>query len=326
MSPEGSGADESAGARGAWSAYWREGSTENALPDDNPGTQALSAFWRHYAEDLASRKPRARILDLACGGGFALRHLAALTRGAPLAWELLGLDLAATALQQPSVAPEASLLVGDAARPPFADGSMDVVISQFGLEYAGSDALVHCAGLLAPGGELTLLAHHAVGPIAASCAANHQLIEDVLACGVLEAMRDWFAQRSRGRPGSRQGAASADALHEPVRRLESALQTAPDCPARQLCARLHADLGRLYARADAYAPEEVLHWLEGMRGELASYRARMQGMLEAARSQADVRELLGSWASLGLQHCQSTALEVQGRPIAWQLTAIRPAA
>lgn len=315
-------------ARGAWSDYWREGDTEHALPDDNPGTRALANVWRGYAAELSSRGGRARIVDLACGGGFALRHLEAVSRASSLDWELLGLDIAAPALEQlrKRAAMPYQLVVGDAAQAPFADGSMTVVLSQFGLEYAGQEALAGAARLLAPAGELLLLVHHADGPVAVSCSANRDIVEGVLACGALEAMRHWFEQRAGGRQRPLARSQAAEKLREPISAMESLLQQSPECPARQLGGRIHADLARLYARADGYATADVLQWLDGMRAELVSYQQRMHGMLQAARDAADIQRLLADWAALGLQQCHADVLEVEGRPLAWKLTATRPAA
>ena len=316
------------GARGAWSDYWREGDTEHALPDDNPGTRALADFWRAYAAELASRDGSARIIDLACGGGFALRHLEAVSHAPSLDWELIGLDVAAPALEQlrgRSTTP-LQLVVGDAALPPFADGSMTVVLSQFGLEYAGQAALVRAACLLAPAGELALLVHHSDGPVAASCSANLGIVEGVLACGALEAMRHWFEQRASGKQRPLQRTQAAEKLREPISAMESLLQQSSDSPARRLAVRMHADLSRLYSRADAYATADVLQWLDGMSAELVSYRERMQGMLQAARGAADTQQLLADWTALGLRQCHADVLEVEGQPLAWKLTATRPAA
>lgn len=317
-----------AGARGAWSDFWREGDTEHALPDDNPGTRALADFWRGYAAELASRGGSARVIDLACGGGFALRHLEAASHAASLDWELLGLDVATPALEQlrGRSATPLQLVVGNAALPPFADASMTVVLSQFGLEYAGQDALVRAARLLAPAGELTLLVHHSDGPVAASCSANRSIIEGVLACGALEAMRHWFEQRAGGKQRPLQRSQAADKLRQPISTMESLLQQSPDCPALQLAARMHADLARLYTRADAYSTADVLQWLDGMRAELVSYRERMQGMLQAARCAADTQQLLSAWTAQGLQQCHAGVIEVEERPLAWKLTATRPVA
>ena len=313
-------------ARGAWSDYWREGDTEHALPDDNPGTRALASVWRGYATKLASRGGHARIVDLACGGGFALRHLEAAGHAPSLNWELLGLDIAGPALEQlrKSATTPLQLIVGDAARPPFVDGSMTVVLSQFGLEYAGQEALSGAARLLTPAGELLLLVHHAEGAVAASCRANRDIVDGVLACGALEAMRHWFEQRASGRQRPLARSQATEKLREPIGAMESLLQQSPQCPARQLVGRMHADIARLYTRADAYATADVMQWLDGMRTELMSYRQRMQGMLQAARGTADIQLLLSDWTSQGLLNCNADVIEVEGQPLAWQLTATRP--
>lgn len=49
----------------------------------------------------------------------------------------------------------------DAHALPFGDGSFDLVVSQFGLEYCGPAAWAEAVRVLAPGGRLLMVCHHA---------------------------------------------------------------------------------------------------------------------------------------------------------------------
>jgi len=320
-------ASDSTVAREAWSNYWQTGSTEQALPDDHAGTQALAAFWDRYAAEL-DRRSGGKLLDLACGGGFVSRRLLAALDAPARSWRLLALDLAEPAVRQLSHASagKSQGVVADAARLPFADGSIDAVVSQFGLEYAGLDALIGASVLLAPDGELTLLVHHADGSIAQSCRNNALVISRAREAGLLQAMMRLFTLL--GQSGASQSALNeaVQALQDAVSATESLLKTGPACAAMPWIQRLYQDVRQLYERAAAYEPAEALQWLHSMEGQLRSYGERMQGMVTAALSAAHIDALTQAWQQQGLAIRQAEALRVDDRALAWQLRAARSAA
>jgi SAM-dependent methyltransferase len=322
-------ATNTASTRDAWSDYWQESSTETALPEDNPGTQALVAFWLGYADALRHRQLGGRILDLACGGGFVSQRLTTALGAQGQRWEFLALDLAEPALRQLCRARPADVLAGvvaDAAKPPFAERSIDIVVSQFGLEYAGTAALVGAGALVAPGGELTLLVHHRGGSIASSCRNNHELVDAALDSGLLPGMVQLFSLLAT--PGVSPGAVRGfgDSLREPARAFESVLQAGPTCAAMPWLRRVYQDVAQLYERAAAYAPSEALQWLQAMEAQLRAYRERMVGMVTAALSAEQVQAVQRGWRAQGLAVEEVAALEVNGSPLAWQLRASRSAA
>ena len=101
----------------------------------------------------AGRLSDPRILDIGCGTGFNIAHLHGLgfTR-------VIGLDVAAEALNFCRSRYLTSLVQGDATRVPFVNGAFDIILALDLIEHVADDvaALRGLARLLAPGGVLVI--------------------------------------------------------------------------------------------------------------------------------------------------------------------------
>jgi SAM-dependent methyltransferase len=76
-------------------------------------------------------------------------------------------------------------LVCDARSIPLQSETFDIVTSQFGVEYAGVEAIEEAARLLAPGGCLALVLHIREGRIHGECAASLDAITRVQESGFI---------------------------------------------------------------------------------------------------------------------------------------------
>lgn len=97
--------------------------------------------------------PGARVLDLGCGVGVATKLLR--RHGC----EALGLDLVAKRLALARRAdPALAMVAGDAHHLPFADGSLDGILTECALSLVGYTAatLAECRRVLRPGGRLAI--------------------------------------------------------------------------------------------------------------------------------------------------------------------------
>lgn len=98
-------------------------------------------------------QPNEKVLDLACGTGWASRTIAALNKGA----RLFGVDIAHGLIESAKKLAKRSNLaieyeVGDAEQLPYEDGTFDAVISSFGIMFASKPE--------AAAGELTRVVKH----------------------------------------------------------------------------------------------------------------------------------------------------------------------
>ncbi len=138
--------------------YWDEQAASfDAEPDHGLRDPVVRAAWRDLLMPLLPPPP-ARIADVGCGTASLSVLLA------EAGYDVHGLDLSAQMLTAARIKLDAAgvhapLARGDAARPPFAPGSCDVVLERHVL-WAIDDqfgALRQWSRLLAPGGTLVLV-------------------------------------------------------------------------------------------------------------------------------------------------------------------------
>jgi SAM-dependent methyltransferase len=181
-----------------WVDYWKADCAASCEPENPATARAIALLWQGW---FAGFPDGTRILDVATGNGIVLAHAAAAARAQHRRFSLTGIDQAdidpprylrnldpdlRTARFIGSVAAEAL---------PFADGSFDLVASQYGLEYADLErALDEVARVLVNGGRLVWLAHSASSEIVRQHRRQAQELDFLLARdGPVAAMRRFVA-------------------------------------------------------------------------------------------------------------------------------------
>jgi SAM-dependent methyltransferase len=146
-----------------WTRYWRDAGVDGCTAAFPPEARdRIANGWRRRLATHAGDT----LLDVACGRGAVL----AIARTLGIS-SLTGVDLAEIDGGDPVIMTRI-----DARRLPFDANSFDVVVSQFGAEYAGLEA----AGLEAArvcGARLVLLTHAAEGPVVAHASDQIAQIE-----------------------------------------------------------------------------------------------------------------------------------------------------
>ena len=146
MKPEGA---ESRGRAADWDVYWRGTEANAAHREGGPQEPVLAQFWGRFFGQHLSAEAGAPMLDLACGNGAVTGY----ARQSRPGLDACCSDYSESALRELRKRhPGSRCVVADALNPPFPDGSFPVVASQFGVEYAGAEAVVAAGRLVAPGG------------------------------------------------------------------------------------------------------------------------------------------------------------------------------
>jgi len=152
--------------RGAWARYWASGAAHSCVGTfgDRYGG-AIAEFWRPVFANLAGR---ARVLDIATGNGALPRLLLDHCRDPRVTCDAIDFAAVRPSWLSPLPDDERSRVRFhgdvDAASLPFEDRCFDLVVSQYGFEYAEIDrALPEVLRVRAPQGGVAMVLHHAAG-------------------------------------------------------------------------------------------------------------------------------------------------------------------
>lgn len=312
---------------GCWEDFWRNAEGDREVMGGARQRPTLEAFWSAIL-DRAGLGSSDLVLDIASGAAPVAR-LAAARLEAGRRPRFVCADYAVSALAAARAAAGADVLpvAADARRPPFRLRSFPLVVSQYGIEYAGEAAFAAAAELVAEGGALAAIVHYRGGVIALECAENARIARAALDSGFLAAARHLFeAGGVRRRPGDGADGDAADAVRRAFAGVGAMLKRSPPSVGRDLIARYAGDAARLVARGAAYKPEEALSWLDEVGARIGAYERRMAAMVAAARSEAEMAAIAARLAGAGLRSIDFAPLkfEPDRPPGAWKLAAHRP--
>ncbi len=318
--------DENTDARrAAWTRYWGTGALHSCAGswDGNYGG-AIAAYWQ---QRFAALRPEHRVLDLGTGNG-PLPALILESLGAEGLPRVDAVDLAepspAWLARSPATARERIRFTGgvDMTALPFDDGSFDLVCSQFGFEYADRNrALTEIPRVLAPGGVVALVCHHAESRLAEVAREEVAHIEWLTGDGqvfdharallpyiALSASAEGVA-RLRGDPAAN---AARDAFNASLGSLqERAARSAVPDPLYE-----SADaLMRLMQMTAAEGEPRGRAALDAWRGALADAALRYWNTHSTAR--LEIEAVLGSNG----MSVESTLLREGGHLLAWAIDA-----
>jgi SAM-dependent methyltransferase len=297
-----------------WSEYWTTDGASgevfvNARGEKHP---YLAEYWKKKFEGLEKGD---RIIDLASGAGSVFGQLP----------DDHGLDLHAVDVSLEALGvlrsriPGTTTVVCAADSVPYQDHMFDLVVSQFGIEYAGIEAFGEAARLVSRGGSLIALCHIRDGYIdsnnraqlaEAMLAVETGFIDKAIALSEAAFSTDNDAQaKARGEfiPAERQLAAAV---------------------ARQkigIHAHLYQGFRQLFEERQCYALSDITNWLSEMRADLDRNIDRLTRIREVALSADDMIRVEEMLTAQGLQDVSYGSFETPGNdmPVAWELSANR---
>jgi ubiquinone/menaquinone biosynthesis C-methylase UbiE len=316
----------------AWEEYWQRAHEAAAHRGGGPQEAVLERFWSSFFSEAFSRLRGARVLDVACGNGALTRLALEAARQSPGTFAfVVAVDRSPAALHDLGKRfASVPRLLSDARRFPFPDGSFDIVASQFGLEYAGVEAVEEAARVLAPRGALAAVLHLTGGSIYRECAVNLEAMRAVRESGILPLTAEYFrAGKSAERDPGLVNAFRAEEVRfaAAVRAVDEVLVRHGEAVAGGTVYRMYADVARMYGNARAYDAQDVADWCVNMAAEVEAYSQRMSSMLGAAIDAGLMEHLAARLAARGLAvRLREPLLMGVGvqEPAAWALVCERP--
>ncbi|MCF6274304.1 MAG: class I SAM-dependent methyltransferase [Robiginitomaculum sp.] len=292
--------------------------------------EKLAEFW---AECFAGLDKSSNILDMACGAGSVLRHA-----NANGFTHLSGVDIsgdAVAAMQREF--PNAKGIVAPVDDTGLADGAYDLVVSQYGFEYAGSNRQVLAAAremarLVADNGQFIALCHIKGGGIEQEVSGHLRHIKDMTKPGFISAAKAVFialdaAEKSPTLATKTAYEKATHLLTAPRDKLIAWLGAGQTSGSEihKLGQHLYSGTIDLFTRRKAYSLADITGWLDCMQNEIDAYRGRMQSMRQSALSEKDSRNILAVFADaqFNIDHPAPFYLAGDNKPAAWVLRARR---
>jgi len=285
--------------RETWSRYWASGQTHSCFAGGQPFDTGF--VWKGFFDALA---PGARVLDLACGAGALTRLAVAHSHG----FAVTGADYA----QALAPVAGARLVAGAALEAlPFEADVFDAAISQFGLEYADTRAaLREAARVLAPGGQLGVLAHARDGEAVAAARTRIARAASLIAPdGLAAQVRALGEARARGQDES--------PVLERVRRLfaEEAARTLDETTHWAM-----SFLAEILNKKDRFPPPYLIENAQTVLDEVSAHSARLTLMTDASLDETAARALAEAARAAGLSTGGPESVhDSAGRPVGWWL-------
>lgn len=173
-----------------WSEYWQSSQSLNSFAEGEAAKGyegEISAFWQEHLKTLNNN---AVVVDLGTGNGALAALVAAHGRTLDKNWQVHGVDYAdidplKTFARDAAVLKQLQGITfhgnTDMGKLPFADASVDCLVSQFAFEYAEQNsALAEAYRVLKPGGKLVMMAHHGKSGLTKDSARGCDIFDYIL--------------------------------------------------------------------------------------------------------------------------------------------------
>lgn len=309
-----------------WDRYWQTQQNVQALAVQTGYSDPLEQHWQAFFNRVLHRYASPALLELACGNGAVINTLPHKSRDSVNA---VGLDISvhgiANLLRHH---PQCSGVVASANAIPFQPQSFDLVVSQFGAEYAGTEALLQALPLLREKGVLAALVHFQDSDIYKASeyacmvlgefAQQHILSEAKKAllaaidCAAGDLSTDMFRQTDR-------------AFAPVVKALEDIIRACRHRDLGNKLKHLHGDIARIYQFPERYRQQEVALWMDKVAEDFAAYHSRMTALVDAALSEAQLAELKRHICASGYEILSFQPLVSNQFTFGWNLLCQRAA-
>ena len=310
----------------SWDAYWHGTGDSGAYSSGGAGHPAIKDFWGTFFQSLQQDYTKPSMLDIASGNGAVVEHaLQVFGEGSA---EISCVDISESAIANiQNRFPRVNGIVADACSIPLESGGIDIVTSQFGIEYAGLEAFDEAERLLAAGGQLAFILHIQAGSIHQECARNLDAVSRVQESRFIEYAIEMFrtgfeAVRGADRaPYNQAGKQFAPA----IKTLEDIMEQYGEQVADDTIVRLYSDVDKIHSEIQHYDPVEILSWLSRMDEELDAYAGRMSSMHDAALDEGTFEEICTGLLSrdFTIESAGPFVVPDSESPLAWALVARR---
>ncbi|MFW5969905.1 MAG: class I SAM-dependent methyltransferase [Halofilum sp. (in: g-proteobacteria)] len=322
-----------------WDRYWAYGNLHSfsQVTEGNYGGR-IASFWRHHFEALADG---ACIVDIATGNGAVALLALDAAAGTGRTFRIHGTDLAAidpaTRIADADLRERLQRIRFHPRTPaeslPFADASVDLACSQFGLEYSDTTrSIPELARVLRPGGRAALILHHHASSIVRSAREEARGLDYVLdearvylkTRNFLRALAETRSQRGRsGGTLPPKATKKRRAVDDAIESVQNAARGQPN--PRVLLGSLNY-VQEVLAMTGRVGADEALGWLEEARQRVVAMRRRLADMQAAACTDEDVTAMVQKLDMAGFEAIRIGVFDDDnGATTGWRVEATRTA-
>ncbi len=308
-----------------WNTFWQssEAAAYSAAGLHHP---IIAGFWDQYFDKLKELYEQPSIIDVASGSGAVVDRILNVYGAA--AEHITCLDVSKAAVDRlTSKYAGVTGVVADASKVPLEDQQFDIATSQFGIEYAGSDAVAETCRLVTESGHIAMVMHHRNSSIYTECSMNLAAIERTRESNFVPLAIELFDKGFRAVGGADRAPyeTAATALAPAVKKVDAVLAEFGEGAADEMIAKLYNDIDRIHANMPGYDSSEVLGWLRRTQYELDAYAERMRSMCDSALDEDTFEGICTELQNQGftIELASVLTTSVDAPPLAWVLVGNR---
>lgn len=302
-----------------WSDYWLNDGQSGEVFVDQRGEKPnyIRNFW---IEALKTIKAGSEVLDIACGAGSIYEDLSYEQR-ANLTLHAADLSEAALDILTTRL-PAVETSVCAAQDTPFDDARFNVLVSQFGIEYAGFDAFSEAMRILAPGGSFVFLCHMADGYIDQRNQAFLVGASTALTSGFIPAAKDLI--KASFDPSSYD-------LAEAKRDFQTAQQPLADMFEEYpsgIHHHLYFGFREMYLKYGNYHQADIIGWIDQMELDIRKSIEKVNQIRKVSLDHSQVKIVEQRLNAGGLDFLNIEQFKVPDRPddvVAWHISGRKKA-
>ena len=285
-----------------WERFWAgSGTTQDLAAIQLP---ALESLWATLLAGLSFEEPNLIAVELASGSGSVSKYL--MKHPVLESATKVALDASLSALMKTQF--DECPVAGNLDHLPFADCSIQLLTSQFGVEYAGLASIESAIECVAPNGYFVFVMHIKDGAISAECGSNLMAIERFLETGFIEAAKTLLDSLWGNAPEGEQ-LDNVKRFKRAVRATEATLLQLPDGQGRDTSLQTYNAIADIVEEPRSFDPSVAGKWFLEAESELLSYCSRMRQMRSVALSRQGFSSLVDKAIAKGFHISEQGVLK-----------------
>lgn len=289
-----------------WERFWAGSSDNIELAAIQLPT--LESLWATLLAGLSFEDSNVVALELASGSGSVSKYMA--KHPVLECATKVALDGSLSALQRAKF--DECPVAGNLDRLPFADQSVQLLTSQFGVEYAGLSSIETAIDCVAPSGYFVFVMHIEDGAISAECHNNLLATERFLTTGFIDAGKTLLDSLWGNGPEIEQ-LDNVNRFKRAVEAAEATLLQLPDGQGRDTALQIYNAIADMVEVPRSFDPDVAGAWFVEAELELLSYCARMRQMRSAALSRQEFSSLVAKASAKGFHISEQGVLKSEGQ-------------